>query len=72
MTDFYLYGKILVPEHIFYVSEISSGNLLPRFIGSVSDTVYTATFLDGRQIPIHETNFKMCRKLTDEEKLDLL
>lgn len=72
MTDFYLYGKKLELRNIFYISNISSGSLLPKVIGSVSDTIYTATFLDGRQIPIHETNFKMCRKLTEQEKLELL
>lgn len=72
MIDFYLYGKKLELYNIFYVNNISSGSILPRFIGNVSDTIYNVTFLDGRQIPMHETNFKMCRKLTEQEKLELL
>ena len=72
MADFYLYGRKLELQNIFYISNISSGCILQRFASEKKDIIYTATFLDGRQIPIHETNFKTCRKLTEQERLELL
>lgn len=59
---------------VFRIDHVSSGNsFLGRHTLDNKDVeIYYVRFLDGRIIPFTKTDIARCRKITTEERIELL
>jgi len=71
MKDYYVFGNVAFRSLTFTIETVCSGQILKR--NSLdTNNLYYVRFLDGRVISLSEEAIKKCRKLTEEEKIQLL
>lgn len=77
LSNYYVYGRNVVPDMVFKIDHVSSGNFFERHILDNREVyIYYCKFMDGRIVPFTKSDIGRCRQLTQEEidiiKVELL